>query len=88
MRIAVGISGASGTVYGQRLVQVLVEAGIDVVVTLSPTIAKLAPAELDRDEDHRPRLVLAAEREQQLIALMAQLLVAVVQKPKGEDHDE
>ena len=46
------------------------------------------PLELDRDEDHRPRLVLDAEREQQLIALMAQLLVAVVQKPKGEDHDE
>jgi 4-hydroxy-3-polyprenylbenzoate decarboxylase len=46
MRIAIGISGASGTVYGQRLVQALVEAGVDVVVTFSPTIAKLAPAEL------------------------------------------
>jgi len=46
MRVAVGISGASGTVYGQRLVQRLVEAGVDVVVTMSPTLAKLAPAEL------------------------------------------
>ena len=30
MRIAVGISGASGTVYGQRLVQRLVEANVEV----------------------------------------------------------
>ena len=46
MRIAVGISGASGTVYGQRLVQRLVEAKVDVVLTASPTLAKLVPAEL------------------------------------------
>lgn len=46
MRIAVGISGASGTVYGQRLVQVLVEQGVEVILTLSKTLAKLFPAEL------------------------------------------
>ena len=46
MRIAVGISGASGTVYGQRLVQCLVEAGVEVVLTASRTLAKLVPAEL------------------------------------------
>jgi flavin prenyltransferase len=47
MRVAVGISGASGTVYGQRLVQRLVEAGVEVIVTMSPTLARLFPAELD-----------------------------------------
>ena len=47
MRIAVGISGASGTVYGQRLVQVLVEAGCEVILTASPTLARLCPVELD-----------------------------------------
>ena len=46
MRIAVGISGASGTIYGQRLVQRLVEADVEVIVRLSPTIAKQAPVEL------------------------------------------
>lgn len=46
MRIAVGISGASGTIYGQRLVRRLVEAGCDVIVTMSPTLSKLFPAEL------------------------------------------
>ena len=47
MRIAVGISGASGTIYGQRLVQRLVEAGVEVILTASPTLARLCPAELD-----------------------------------------
>ncbi|MHC5009387.1 MAG: UbiX family flavin prenyltransferase [Planctomycetota bacterium] len=46
MRIAVGISGASGTVYGQRLVQRLVEAGCEVILTMSGTLSKLFPAEL------------------------------------------
>lgn len=46
MRIAVGISGASGTVYGQRLVQVLAGAGVEVYLTLSKTLEKLFPAEL------------------------------------------
>jgi 4-hydroxy-3-polyprenylbenzoate decarboxylase len=46
MRIAVGISGASGTVYGQRLVQVLAGAGCEVILTLSRTLEKLFPAEL------------------------------------------
>jgi 4-hydroxy-3-polyprenylbenzoate decarboxylase len=46
MRIVVGISGASGTVYGQRLVQRLVEARCEVVLTMSRTLEKLFPAEL------------------------------------------
>jgi 4-hydroxy-3-polyprenylbenzoate decarboxylase len=46
MRIAVGLSGASGTVYGQRLVQCLAAAGVETIVTMSPTLAKLFPAEL------------------------------------------
>ena len=46
MRIAVGISGASGTVYGQRLVQCLAAAGVETIVTMSPTLARLFPAEL------------------------------------------
>src|SRR5262245_6667982 len=46
MRIVVGISGASGTVYGQRLVQRLVEAGCDVTLTMSRTLERLFPAEL------------------------------------------
>ena len=43
--------------------------------------------ELDRDEDDRPRLRLEPQREQQLVALMAQLIVAVVQNQGGEDHE-
>jgi 4-hydroxy-3-polyprenylbenzoate decarboxylase len=46
MRIVVGISGASGTVYGVRLVQRLAEAGADVRLTMSRTLAALFPAEL------------------------------------------
>jgi 4-hydroxy-3-polyprenylbenzoate decarboxylase len=46
MRIVVGISGASGTIYGQRLVQRLVEAGCEVVLTMSRTMSRLFPAEL------------------------------------------
>jgi len=57
MRIAVGISGASGTVYGQRLVQRLVQAGVEVILTASPTLAKLVPAELGGTFDpHDPDL--------------------------------
>ena len=46
MRIVVGLSGASGTVYGQRLVQRLAEAGCDVILTMSRSLEKLFPAEL------------------------------------------
>jgi len=57
MRIAVGISGASGTVYGQRLVQVLAGAGVEVYLTLSRTLEKLFPAELGLSCDvNRPDL--------------------------------
>jgi hypothetical protein len=45
------------------------------------------PLELDSDEDNRPRLLLEPEREQRLIALMAQVLVAVVQTHGGDDHE-
>ncbi len=43
--------------------------------------------ELDRDEDDRPRVTLEPQREQQLVALMARLIVAVVQNQGGEDHE-
>jgi 4-hydroxy-3-polyprenylbenzoate decarboxylase len=46
VRVVVGISGASGTVYGQRLVQRLAEARVDVILTMSRTLATLFPAEL------------------------------------------
>jgi len=43
--------------------------------------------ELDSDEDNRPTLTLEPEREQRIIVLMAQLILAVVQNPRGEDHE-
>jgi hypothetical protein len=43
--------------------------------------------ELDSVEDDRPTLTLEPEREQRLIALMAQVLVAVVQNQGGESHE-
>ena len=43
--------------------------------------------ELDSDQDNRPSPTLEPEREQRLIALMAQLIVAVVQLHGGEDHE-
>ena len=43
--------------------------------------------ELDSDQDNRPSPTLEPEREQRLIALMAQLIVAVVQVHAGEDHE-
>jgi hypothetical protein len=43
--------------------------------------------ELGNDEDNRPRLMLEPERERQLIALMAQAIVAVLQNHWGEDHE-
>jgi flavin prenyltransferase len=46
VRIVVGISGASGTVYGQRLVGRLAEAGAEVYLTMSRTLERLFPVEL------------------------------------------
>ena len=46
MRVVVGISGASGTVYGRRLVARLAEAGVDVFLTMSRTLETLFPTEL------------------------------------------
>jgi 4-hydroxy-3-polyprenylbenzoate decarboxylase len=46
VRIVVGISGASGTVYGQRLVSRLAEAGVEVFLTMSRTLEQLFPTEL------------------------------------------
>jgi len=43
--------------------------------------------ELDSNEDDLPSLTLEPEREQRLIALMAQVLVAVVQTHGGDDHE-
>jgi 4-hydroxy-3-polyprenylbenzoate decarboxylase len=46
VRVVVGISGASGTLYGQRLVQRLAEAGVDVILTMSRSLERLFPVEL------------------------------------------
>jgi flavin prenyltransferase len=46
VRVVVGISGASGTVYGQRLVRALGEAGVEVFLTTSRTLERLVPLEL------------------------------------------
>jgi hypothetical protein len=43
--------------------------------------------ELDRDADDRPIPTLEPQREQQLITLMAQIIVAIIQHHGGEDHD-
>ncbi len=43
--------------------------------------------ELDSDEDNRPSPTLEPEREQRLIALMTQLIVAVVQVQEEENHE-
>lgn len=42
---------------------------------------------LDNDEDVRPSPVIEPERKQQLIALMAQAILAVVQSNLEEDHE-
>src|SRR5262245_52993076 len=62
MRIVVGISGASGTVYGQRLVQRLVEAGCGVTLTMSRTLERLFPAELGMPCDVSKPDLAAAKR--------------------------
>ncbi len=43
--------------------------------------------DLDNDEDARLGPVIEPERQQQLIALMAQAIAAVVQSNQGEDHE-
>ncbi len=41
--------------------------------------------DLGSEEENRPTLTL--ELEQRIIALMAQIIVAVVQSQRGEDHE-
>ena len=43
--------------------------------------------DLDDSEDTPPGPVMEPERQQQLIALMAEAIVAVVQRDQGEDHE-
>ena len=50
-RIFVGLTGASGAVYGVRLVRVLIEAGVEVAFTLTVSGAKVLRYELDLDVD-------------------------------------
>ena len=52
-RIFVGMTGASGAVYGVTLVRALVGAGIEVSATLSESGAKVLRYELDVEVDHR-----------------------------------
>ncbi len=46
--IGVGWTGASGLVYGVRLVEVLLQAGRDVDLVVSQAVAQTAPVELER----------------------------------------
>jgi hypothetical protein len=43
--------------------------------------------ELENDEQETPNLTLGPEREQALVALMAQAIVAVHQSQSGENHE-
>jgi len=43
--------------------------------------------ELGSEDDDRPTPTLEPEREQRIIALMAQIIVAVVQSQGGEEHE-
>ena len=43
--------------------------------------------DLDDSEDTPPGPVMEPERQQQLIALMAEAIVAVVQPDQGDDHE-
>ncbi len=44
--------------------------------------------DLDNSEDTLPGPVMAPERQQQLIALMADAIVAILQYDRGEDHEQ
>ncbi len=50
-RLAVGISGASGTVYGVRLLEVLRDAGIETHLILTTAAEEVARRELDQTPD-------------------------------------
>ena len=49
--LAVAITGASGIVYGQRLIEVLLAANVDVHLTISDSAKVVAKHELDLDID-------------------------------------
>ena len=49
--LAVAITGASGIVYGQRLIEVLLAASVDVHLTISDSAKVVAKHELDLDID-------------------------------------
>jgi 4-hydroxy-3-polyprenylbenzoate decarboxylase len=49
--IVVGVSGASGTIYARRLVDVLLRAGAEVHLVFSPAAAEVAKEELDLSID-------------------------------------
>jgi hypothetical protein len=44
--------------------------------------------DLDNNEDIPPGPVMEPERQQQLIALMAEAIVAVVRRDQGEDNEQ
>ena len=49
-RIVVGVTGASGAMYAQRLVQSLIAAGVEVHLVVSPFGRRLFFDELDMNE--------------------------------------
>ncbi|GAB4246010.1 MAG: UbiX family flavin prenyltransferase [Thermoleophilia bacterium] len=50
-RVVVGISGASGTIYGVRLLEVLRDAGIETHLILTEAARRVIETELDSDPD-------------------------------------
>ncbi len=49
--VGVGWTGASGLIYGVRLVEVLLQAGRDVSLVISAAVSQTAPVELDQPVD-------------------------------------
>ncbi len=59
--IGVGWTGASGLVYGVRLVEVLLAAGCQVNLVVSDAVAQTAPVELDRTVDEIIKALAATD---------------------------
>ena len=56
MRVFVGITGASGVIYGVRLVEELSRRGVEVHVSITPTAERIIRQEMELDPGHVRRL--------------------------------
>ncbi len=70
-RLAVGISGASGTVYGVRLLEVLRDAGIETHLILTAAAEEVARRELDRTPEQIRDLATYVHADNDLAAPLA-----------------